>query len=202
MQAFMKHFVILISFFSTTFCVGQTFDRQDKETALNFVKRITNLEEFPHPVIETKEWDTTRKVIIYFVPKTTDDVTNIIGYLLVPITSTGYKQVLIDTFYQEGADPKIETVFFANADKDKKREVVILVSWPQVHRGAGIYGTLYGTYIYDNPNLSISQDKLKFYKGLSDKLDGGFEGDREGKSVKAKYKSVASIRAALKKLGY
>jgi len=202
MQAVMKHLVIILSFFFTTFCFGQTFNRQDNETAINFVKRVTKLDTFPHPIIETNEWDTLRKTIIYFSPTSTGDEINIIGYLLVPVTSTKYKQVLIDTFFQEGADPRIETVFFANADKDKEREIIILVSWAQLHRGAGIFGTLYGTYIYDNPKVAVSEDKLKFYKGLSDKLDGGFEGDRDGKIVKARYKSVGSIRKALRALGY
>ncbi len=199
----MKQLLIVSLFLGLAIsAIAQKFERKANESAGSFVKRITNLDELPHPVIETKEWDSVRKSIIYFVPDVKGEEINIIGYLLIPINSMNYSRVLIDTFQQEGANPKIETVFFANADKDKQREMIIQTSWEQNHRGAGVYGMLYGTYIYDNPNLASPPRQLKFFKSLSAKLDGGFEGKQEGKKVKAKYKTVNSIKAGLKKMGY
>jgi hypothetical protein len=113
-----------------------------------------------------------------------------------------YRRVLIDTFFNEGGEPHIEGVLFENADRDKERELIVMTSWRQDHRPAGLDGTLYGTFIFDNPNSSVQEYELFFFKELSEKLDGGFEGKRNKETVKADYKNAAAIRGALRKLGY
>jgi hypothetical protein len=90
--------------------------------------------------------------------------------------------------------------FERESDKDKEREIIVLTSWQQQH--VEVSGTLYSTFIYDAPTLSPSQKRLTFYKALSEKLDGGFDGHTEGTQVKAKYKTVASIRSGLEQMGY
>jgi hypothetical protein len=199
----MKQFLLsLLLWLYASLSYGQVFERQHAETAEAFVKRITKLDDLPHPVIETREWDSARKTIIYFDKAGPEDNPYTTAFLLVPTTGLSYQRVLIDSFYEEGGPVKIETVFFANCDGDKEREIIVLVSWLQVHRGAGTYGHLYGTYIYDAPNVLALPQRLTFYKALSEKLDGGFEGDRDGKPVKATYKTVNAIKMALKKMGY
>jgi hypothetical protein len=152
MQIFMRQFLILTAFiFLTLSGNSQTYTKQSAETADQFIRRITQLHELPHPVIETKEWNSAEKVIIYFIPDKED---NLLGYLLVPSANLTYQQVLIDTFHAEGNPTRIEAVFFANADKDKEREIIVLTSWQQQH--VDVSGTLYGTFIYDAPTLSPS----------------------------------------------
>ncbi|RXK87059.1 hypothetical protein [Filimonas effusa] len=196
MQA--KYFFLLLLFLYTT--KAQSFHRNNNETAEAFVKRITNREYLPHPVIETAEWDSTRKVIIYFVEDSEEE--SVTGYLLIPGTNRQYRRVLIDTIQPDDGRSVIESVLFANADKDKQREIVIMIKWPQRRRGAHIDGDFYDTQVYDVPDLNNPPAKLSFYKEISDKLDGGFEGETKTGSHKAKYKTVSSVRAALKKMGY
>ena len=198
----MKHLFLLLIFFSTTRCFGQPYQRLNGETSEAFVKRITRTAALASAVVETNEWDSTHKSIIYFLPFVTKGGAVIIGYVLVPKSMMTYRKILIDTFFQEGGDPEIENVLFANADGDKERELIIMISWPQHHSGAGIVGTLYGTHIFDDPSRSIEEYQLKFFKELSKQLDGGFEGKRNNKTVKADYKNAVQIRAALRKLGY
>jgi hypothetical protein len=158
--------------------------------------------DLAYAVIETGEWDSTHKSIIYFLPFGAKGREAVIGYVLVPKSMMTYRKILIDTFFQEGGAPHIEHVLFANADRDKARELIIIVSWPQDHSAAGIVGTLYGTHIFDDPSPDIEEYQLKFFKALSEKLDGGFEGKRNNEPVKADYKTAPQIKAALRKLGY
>lgn len=197
----MKYLFLLLTLFSTTLCFGQPYHRLNGETSEAFVKRITRTANLAHPVIETDEWDPTHQSILYFLPYGKEEK-DIIGYVLVPKSMMTYRKVLIDTFFQEGGDPRIDQVFFANADKDKEQELIIVVQWPQGHSRAGLVGTLYGTHIYDDPSPVTEEYQLKFFKELSERLDGGFEGKRNGEMVKAEFKTAAQIKAALRKLGY
>lgn len=198
----MKYLFLLLAFVSASVCLAQPYYRLNGETKEAFVTRICRTRNFAHPILETNEWDSTHKSIIYFLPAKTSEGDAVIGYLLVPLSMMSYRKVLIDTIFQEGGDPKIESVLFANADKDSKRELIVMTSWPQSHPGAGIEGTLYGTYIFDDPGTDIHEYQLKFFKDLSEKLDGGFEGVRDRETVKANYKNAAQIRAGLRKMGY
>ena len=194
----MKRLLIFLTLlFLTADGFSQMYTRQKAEKASTFITRVTGLKEFVHPVIEAKGHDTTNKAIIYFAPAKNETT---VGYILITENGTAYRPMIIDTFYEEGAPAKIEAVFFANADKDKEQEIIILTSWEQVH--ADVRGMLYGTFIYDWPTLSRSQKRLTLLKTLSKKLSGGFDGTTEGLKVKAKYTSVASIRKRLKELGY
>jgi len=196
--------IVLVSF-----SFAQTFSRLTNESADSFIKRVFKVDELAHSVIETKEWDSTRKVIFAFVAVNTQSYGQydenkesiVLGYCFFKTNSNNYQRALIDTFHENGGEPKIETVFFVNADKDKEREIAIIVRTPQIHRGAGVYGDFYDTYFYDNPNLLIPPNKLTLFEKLSSKFSG-FEGDQNSKHFKFRYKDVASIRKALKVMGY
>lgn len=205
-----KLLLVIITTLLFTIAHTQTFQRQNNELVDAFVKRVFKVEELAHPIIETREWDSSKKIILCFVPFTkqvkseleTNDETFIVGYILIPTNLYKYKSVLIDTFFEDnGGKPKIETVFFANTDKDKQREVGVTISYLSIHKGAGIYGTYYDTHLYDNPNILSPQKKLTYFEKLSTKF-WCFEGDSQGKSTKCKYKNVSAIRATLKQMGF
>ncbi len=197
--------LIILAFFS----FGQTFSKLTNESADSFIKRVLKVEELAHPVIEAKEWDSTKRVIFAFVAVNAQSngqydenrESFILGYCFFKINSNNYQRALIDTFYEDGGEPRIETLFFANTDRDKEREIAIIVRTPQIHKGAGVYGDFYDTYFYDNPNLLMPPSKLTRFEKLSKRFTG-FEGDKDDKHFKFKYKDVASIRKALKEMGY
>jgi hypothetical protein len=206
----MKKLLFTFTFFLfLSFSFAQTFSRLTNESADSFIKRIFRVEELAHPVIETKEWDSSRKVIFAFIAinSQSQDLYDenkesiVIGYCFLKMNANDYQRVLIDTFHENGGEPRIETVFFVNADKDKEREIAIMVRTPQIHRGAGVDGDFYDTYFYDNTDLLKPAGKLNLFEKLSAKFSG-FDGDQEGKHVNFQFKDVATIRRALKGMGY
>ncbi len=191
------------------FCLGQPAERGYKEAIEQFATRYIPADAQLLPgAIETK-WN-GKPVVIAFFEQTyklsvqddpgQEEYKRVIGKIFFQTDSNLYNQLIIDSIESEGGAPKVEAVFFANADKDKNKELVVLVSWPQLH--ADVRGTLYGTYIYDDL-LKTSEKKLCFKRSISQKLSGGCECTYEnGKTKKAKYKKAADIRSALKRLGY
>jgi hypothetical protein len=205
----MRHTLIFIAtIFVTSFCFGQILKRQDDETAEMFANRIKpDSTELAHTVIETKLLDTSKKLIIAFYKKTIYEVRQmdtyvdhsqydiIIGNLFIPLCDNNYEKKLIYTIQPDGGDPEIISIFFANADKDKGKELIVLCKYDQRHYDYS--GAFYDTYIYD-----FSNGEVQFLKQLSEKFWGCECGWRNGKTEKAKYKTAKDVRARLIKLGY
>jgi hypothetical protein len=205
----MKHyFIIAILLISANFSFGQIVQRFDKETAEQFSGRFKpGNSQITHKVIEST-WNSNPVIIAFYeqpykLSKQEDpdqqEYLRIVPTIFIKTESNKYKKIIIDTIESEGGDPFIESIFFANTDKDSFKELIIIASWQQRHYQ--ISGKLYGTFVYDNFNPNIKR-KLVFLKDISQKLDGGFEGDREGEPVKAKYKTAGEIKGELIKLGY
>ena len=105
--------------------------------------------------------------------------------------------MLIDTFNNDGKPIKIEKLFFANADSDNVKELVIMATSQQ--KDAQHNGTLYINRVYDNPPR-ILPGRLKRLEDATAKIEGGFEGKLNGKPVKAKVKNENEIAAILGKI--
>ncbi|NCI49551.1 hypothetical protein GWC95_06435 [Sediminibacterium roseum] len=181
---------------------AQPFTRYKGEREEAFVKRIARQDKLPYHVIETKEWDSSRNVVIYFEKLVSAESEIVNGYILVPHNDNGYERVLIDTFYEDGGPVFIDTVFFANADPDAQKEIIVMTRNTVQHNGARVWGEFYATHIYDVPDLLHPPKRLLFLKGPSKKLESGFEGTIGNKRSKAKYKTAAEVRIALKKMGF
>ena len=192
--------ILLVAFHSTH---AQTFHRESNETVEKFVKKNLRISKWAHPLIEKVEWG-SKKIILAFISfkalstKSSDEVENgIIGYVFFPTNPGNYTRAVIDTFHEEGAPPTITHIFFVNADTDKEREMAIMVKWRQHHKG--VDGYLYDSFIYDNPTLKYSGNKLTCLTKFSGKFMDA-EGSFDGSEKMAKYKTVQSIRAALKNM--
>jgi hypothetical protein len=206
----MRYFLYCVLFFITTnFSFGQSVDRNYNESAAQFVSRFKpeNSKLSTH-VLETK-WN-AREVIIAFYEQPfklslqedpgQQNYVRIIGEIFFKTSNNHYNKYMIDTIESEGGDPKIESVFFANAYKGKNKELIILVSWPQVH--ADVKGTLYGTYVYDEMGKD-SENKLRYLKSISEKLSGGCDCVySDGQIKKAKFKNASDIKSALRIRGF
>lgn len=189
------------------FSFGQIINRVENESPEEFANRYKpSNSQITHKVIESK-WNLNSIIIAFYeqeynLPKIEDPdqelYIRIIPTLFIK-TENNYKKIIIDTIETEGGAPFIESIFFANADKDSLKELIIIVSWQQRHYE--ISGKLYGTFIYDNVTAT-NQIELNFLKDISAKLDGGFDGDKEGKVIRAKYKTAEAIKAELIRLGY
>ena len=94
---------------------------------------------------------------------------------------------------------KIAAAFFANADSDNVKELVIVGTSAQNDKDAS--GTQYMARIYDNVTKPLPS-RLKKLDAATTKIEGGFEGILAGKPSKAKYKNEKEIVEALKKAGF
>lgn len=193
----------------TTFSFGQVVKRLFNESAEQFATRVKpDSSILTHKVIETK-WNSTSVIIAFYqqtykLPKQNDpnqqDYLHIIATIFIQADSNHYTKFLIDTIGTEGGDPNIENVSFANADKDTRKELIIIVSWEQRHYD--VYGILYGTFVYDDV-LTNPKMKLNFIKEISEKLNGGCDCSRsDGTNDKAKFKTSDDIKKELKRLRY
>jgi hypothetical protein len=190
---------------------SQTITLRAGEGRIAFIQRhvpkgLSFHKDLAEQMIESNEWSTTKSFVAFYkltykLPNDDMEYEDILGYLYVPINKSNvYRRVLIDTIECEGGKAQIISIFFANADKDNERELVVLIDWPVQHYQ--IYGNFYETRIYDNlPGNSLLERLPKLSK-VGQKVSGGFDGDREEETVKARYKTAKEIREGLKKLGY
>lgn len=184
---------------------ASTVERQQGEDLTSFVTRQSPVgAEVTHKPLETSEWKFQDSVILAFYefsPATNDNTgaTKIVGFAYIPIGNSKYEKIEIDTYESEGGNPRVETVFFASTDKTKDKSLILIVSWEQNH--ATVQGTLYHTFVYACPNSSPLPQKLIYLQSISETLSGGCEcwSDNEPPR-KAKFKTAADIKAALKRL--
>jgi hypothetical protein len=175
---------ILVVFLSLTVAHGQTFKRQANETAEKFITRVTKFpNNYPSTIIETREWDTSKVIILAFIP-TPDEIT--IGLMFVPIDSLTYKQILIDSFSTLGNTARVENVFFFNVDNDEAKELVVMTTYNQSQYGQS--HKVYWNLLFDDPNFSALTKKLKDLPQISKKVDG------------PKFKKPNDVKVALLKL--
>lgn len=197
--------------FLITFLLGSLISsaeevkRLENETLENFARRNgPSQSELTHSVIETEAWGHEKTVIAFYDTQFKDsDQTydRIVGYIFLPQDANTYQKILIGTFEPEGGPPQIEAVFFANADKDKAKELIVICSWLQRHYDFS--GTLYGTFIFDDLRAGARPTELSFLENVSDRVSGDCECEwRNGKKRTSRYKTAASVRAGLKKLGF
>jgi hypothetical protein len=205
----MKHTLFLIiSIFTISVALGQTLKRQENETAELFAGRFKpDSSELDHMVVVDTSPYATQKPIIAFYKKSIHEVRQmktyvdhskyeiLIGYLFVPEGDNNYKKLLIDTIQPNGGDPEILSIFFANADKDRSRELIVLCKYDQRHYDYN--GSFYDTFIFDLNNGVVEYIDLgreKFF-GCECKW-------RIGKTEKAKYKTEKDVITGLVRMGF
>jgi hypothetical protein len=197
--------LLLFTFFiCVPFSYGEEVKRLENETLENFARRNGPPQsELAHAVIETEAWG-QKTVIAFYAIEVKDKYGThgqVDGYLFLPLSANTYQKILIENFEPEGGDPNIEAAFFANADKDAARELIVICSWPQQHYD--VSGRLYGTFIFDDLRPGASPPRLSFLKGISERVSGSCDcTDRDGKRRTSKYKTAASVKMGLKKLGF
>lgn len=99
----------------------------------------------------------------------------------------------IDRYETEGDTPNIETVFFVTLKGIKN--VIVLVSWHQIHRAESINGTQYKVYGYAfNNGRLVSNEEIS-----KDSMLMGDDGEFNGNTFNFKYKTADKIKKYLLK---
>ena len=185
---------------------AQEVRRLATETPEDFAKRIgPPNSELTHKVIQTEAWGRPNTVIAFYVvplaAKNDSPATQVEGYLFIPGAGDSYEKILIKNFEEEGDTPRIEAVFFANADKDKAKELIVICSWHQSHYD--VNGKLYATFVFDDLRPGSYPAELTFLESVSKQVSGDCECEwRDGRKQKSKYKTAASVKAGLRRLGF
>ena len=97
----------------------------------------------------------------------------------------------IDEYETNGAIPNVDTVFFMNLDGLKN--LIILISWHQVHRAENISGTSYQIYGYTFHDGDLNSNKVI----TNDPELSGEEGEFYGEEMHFKYKNAELIKGYL-----
>ena len=191
---------------------GATVKRIPGEPALQFAVRARPLyTEFPQEmtskIIETREWTPEPSIVAFYTQKYYVEEDGglpkynfrTLAYMFIPNGKDTYKRVFIDTFSVDGKQVNITGAFFANADSDQVKELVIMATCPQ--KDAQATGMLYINRVYDNVTRLLPV-RLKRLDDMTAKIEGGLDGVRDGKPSKAKYKTEKELTEAFKKMGY
>lgn len=196
---------MLVSLCLVPSCFGQDVKRVENETNEAFAKRNAPPQsELVHTVIQTTAWNNPNSVIAFYRHEDKEGkytVTIVDGYLFIPTSTGAYEKILINHFEEEGAPADIEAVFFANADKDPAKELVVLCSWKQQHYD--FQGTMYGTFVFDDLKKDVHPAELTLLESVSKKVSGGCDcRHRDGSKPDRRFRTAAQVRAGLKRLGY
>lgn len=187
---------------------GQTVKRIPGEPALQFAVRARPLytelpQEMTTKVFESSEWSLQPAVFAFYTQKyyieegggMPTDHYRTLGYVYVPTGGNDYRRILIDTFINGGVPVSIAATALVNADSDDVKELVVIAT--SVQKDAQAQGTLYINRVYDNITRQLP-GKLKKLDNAAAKVEGGFEGVKDGKPSKAKCKSIKDVTTALK----
>jgi hypothetical protein len=101
---------------------------------------------------------------------------------------------------QEGGAPRILAIGFANADRDKAQELLVLLAWDIRHYD--VSGTMYGIRILDD--WKSGQRALRPV-AAAERLFKQYAcdcGRRDGADTIAKVKTIAAVKQVLKRAGY
>jgi hypothetical protein len=199
----MKNSILIIFVLITynVFCQG--------ETAQQIANKLKpEKSKIVHTVIQQDFWGIKNGIIAFYETRYLDTISAtenyerqfIEGYIIIP-QKQGYRKVLINKYEDDNVDTEIESVFFANADKDESKELVIIST--VTHRLQYLYdGTEYSTDIFNDFTLNNIPNELNRLDKLGSKFSG-FEGYVDSKgTTKAKYKTAADVRRKLKQMGY
>ncbi len=110
----------------------------------------------------------------------------------------GYREIQVTAGEKEGGTLDIVALGFANADHDPAKQLIVILAWSQRH--ADFEGTLYEVRIFDDPKPG--QQALTLLK-VSQKFGSGCDCQwRDGTSKHDRFKTIAAVKAELKRLGY
>jgi len=161
----------------------ETVVRLPGESIEAFAKRIIpGKTELAHKVLEGGFGPSDRNIVILFHP--TEDVdSNYTGWIMVPDASSGsYKKFTLPEMAEIKGhfEITVTSVLYANADKDKDLELIVLYNY---YRNGSGEKEDHAAYVYD-----WNGKEFVVLQEVSDKLVG--------------LKSAAEVRRKLKALGY
>lgn len=173
-----------------------------QETAPAYARRVLDLPSDAEDinVLETR-WN-GRPVMLVDYPREMADAPGDREREVVALwrTPTGYEQASVTTGEQEGGEPTVAAIGFANADRDPADEMIVILTWPVQHYD--VTGTLYDVRILDDARPG--QARLAELEAISPRFDEhACDCDRRDEPPERfAFKTVAAVKAELTRLGF
>ncbi|TKC78071.1 hypothetical protein FAZ69_32115 [Trinickia terrae] len=152
-------------------------------------------------------WAATKSVTISFLgeqvsvnlePRQSQDGEGVELYL----TNTPENQKIYVDFYEPegGATPEIKSIFVSGKNPKK---LFVIVAWNGDDSAIGTGGSIYEVSAYDEL-IERSETQIRLHQDttLTKRFGVGFDGVREGKRLRYKYKTASSVRHQLIEWGY
>ncbi len=188
----MKWVFVLAAFLLPAAARSEGLTRGPSEAAQPFAERVIPLrpDDDAH-VLETR-WN-GRPVIFVDVAQGQDRRL----LALEPAADGGYRKLDVTTAEEEGGLADVAAIGFA--DHGAAQRLIVILTWPVQH--ADVSGTLYEVRIFEDARPG--QTKPAFLKALSDRFSANScDCDRgDGKPEHYRFKTIASVKAELKRLG-
>jgi len=175
---------------------AEDVSRGPGETDLAFAERVLHLADDADAHVTAADWNGVASLFVDYKTGDADPERPLV--VLQRQASGGYRTIQVTVGEQEGGTPDVVAVGFANADRDPAKELIVILTWAQEHYD--VSGTFYEVRIFDDPKPG--QAALSLLR-VSQKL--GSECDctwRNGRSKHYRFKTIAAVKAELRRLGY
>ncbi|MBO0950798.1 hypothetical protein [Fibrella forsythiae] len=121
----------------------------------------------------------------------------IMGHIYTQTQAGSYHDTPFGPIDEDGGFPEVLSVFYANANKDKTNELIVLAKYPQRHHDYS--GNFYETHIY---TINTKKNQTTYLAKLSEKFWGCDCEYTDGRKETTSYKTAKEVKAGLKKMGY
>ena len=220
MKSYREALLVLLLTTVVLFCNSQTrLTKPAKQSESDFIKAFTDSFTLYHPVIKAKSPDGMSEIYLVFTPYKVDDwhpgdlvvcpqiARQIVALSLMRYDDTTNYMLVIDTlqFCNGAMNPFIDTVFFANCDVDRDKEMFVLLKGYRTEKDQQIES--YTAFVYNLPtkkNLHWEKDNLVSEIFKDSEGNRKYNIDENGHRLKGKiiYHSVEDILKYLKEMGY
>ncbi len=168
--------------------------RTANEAPLAFSMRVLRISEDADPHVTATAWNEAKFLFVDYLQGNDRQV------VALEQTADGkYRQFFVTKGEEEGGSPDVAAIGFASSKSDKRDRLIVLLKWDVQHND--VSGTLYEVRIFDAADPS--KDKLQFLADLSHHFDQHTcDCDRrDGKPEHFPFKTIAAIKAELRRMG-
>ncbi len=167
--------------------------RSPGETAERFAERVLGIAHVN--ALETV-WNEAPAIFAdYSRPNGPDDVDHRL-VLLRKMPDGFYRKIDVTVGEEEGGEARIAAIGFANADRDPAQELIVILAWPTEHYD--VSGTFYEVRVFDDAGAPLA-----LLKSVSAHFGSACDCTwRDGHSKHFRFKTIAAVKAELKRMGF
>ncbi len=197
----MKTFWRLASFLLTLACglasaQAEDFTRAAGENDQAFAMRVLQLSPNADPHTTAATWNGVATLFVDYTTTADDPERPLVAFQQQP--NGHYRAIQVTLGEQEGGTPDVAAIGFAHASHHPTKDLIVILAWRQQHYDFA--GTLYEVRIF---GASKPEQTTLTPLKISDHFGSGCDcGWRDGTQKHFHFKTIAAVKAELKRLGY